>query len=395
MKKAFMIMQIGNPELDDMYESIYRSIAQECRLKIFRVDKDNEGDMIKKTIDKYIEDAEIIIADLTNERPSCYHEVGYAYGLRKYLNVILTIREDHLPTSDNFDNKGPKIHFDLNDYPIIPWKKNKIDEFKKLLTQEINRRLSAIEKKGSIGTSIKKDNEEWFLNHSSKALNEFGKLEGKGFIEVDIYSNSLVNTFRQDKIRDVIMNLRNFRNRFPLAYLAKLNTSPYEWKFFQNEIIKDFVIEGRNNSCFYAAIRRDLYFFILNSFTETNEVEGILYTDTRVHNIINIIQFIKDLYKKFGLKDQSVLNIRVKYYNLNKFKLLTTFEREIGKELHPFITNEKNISSEIDVRLNEIDSNLVKIVQDLLTDFFVIYDAADYLDKQVPEIINNYMKNNI
>lgn len=395
MKKVFMIMQIGNPELDDMYESIYRSIAQECGLKIFRVDKDNEGDLIKKTIDKYIEDAEIIIADLTNERPSCYHEVGYAYGLRKYLNVILTIREDHLPASDNFNNKGPKIHFDLNDYPIIPWKKDKINEFKKLLTQEINRRLSAIEKKGNIGTSIKKDNEGWFLNHSSKAMNEFRKFEGKGFIEVNVYSDSLVNTFRPDKIRDVIMNLKNFRNRFPLAYLAELNTDPYKWKLFQNEIIKDFVIDDFNNSCFYAAIRKDLFFFILNSFTETDSVEEILYTDTRVHNIIHVIQFIQDLYKKFELKDQSVLNIKVKYYNLNNFKLLTPFEREIGKELHPFTTSEKNISSEVKVGLSVIDSNLVKVVQGLLADFFIIYDAADYLDKQVPEIVNNYMKNNI
>jgi len=158
MKKAFMIMQIGNSDLDDMYENIYRSIAQECGLKIFRVDKDNEGDLIKKTIDKYIEEAEIIIADLTNERPSCYHEVGYAYGLNKYLNVILTVREDHLPASDNFNNKGPKIHFDLNDYPIIPWKKDKINEFKKLLTQEINRRLSEIENKGNMEKSVKNDN---------------------------------------------------------------------------------------------------------------------------------------------------------------------------------------------------------------------------------------------
>jgi len=395
MKKAFMIMQIGNPELDDMYESIYRSIAQECGLRIFRVDKDNEGDLIKKTIDKYIEEAEIIIADLTNERPSCYHEVGYAYGLRKYLNVVLTVREDHLPASDNFNNKGPKIHFDLNDYPIFPWKKEKINEFEKILTQEIKRRLSEIEKKGSMGASIKKDNEGWFLNHSSKALNEFKKFEGKGFIEVNVYSDSIVSAFRPDKIRDVIMNLKNFRNRFPLAYLAELNTSPYKWKLFQNEIIKDFVIDNFNNSCFYAAVRKDLFFFILNSFTETDNVEETLYMDTRVHNIIHIIQFIQDLYKKFQLKDQSVLNIKVKYYNLNNFKLLTSFEREIGKELHPFTTSGKNISSEINVRLNDIDSNLVKVVQDLLTDFFIVYDAAEYLDKQVPEIVNNYMKKNI
>jgi len=113
MKNAFMIMQIGDKSLDNMFEEIYLPIARECDLKLFRVDKDNEGDLIKKTIDKYIDEAKIIIADLTNERPSCYHEVGYAYGLRKYLNVILTVREDHLPASDNFNNKGPKIHFDL------------------------------------------------------------------------------------------------------------------------------------------------------------------------------------------------------------------------------------------------------------------------------------------
>jgi len=114
--------------------------------------------LIKKTIDKYIEDADIIIADLTNERPSCYHEVGYAYGLKKHLNVILTVREDHLPESENFNNKGPKVHFDLNDYPIICWNKNKINEFIKKLTKEIKRRLSKIEEKVSMEKFIKNDN---------------------------------------------------------------------------------------------------------------------------------------------------------------------------------------------------------------------------------------------
>jgi len=151
-------MQIGNPDLEDMYKNIYLPIAQECGLSLFRVDKDNEGDLIKNTIDKYIEDADIIIADLTNERPSCYHEVGYAYGLRKHLNVILTIREDHLPTSRYFNSEGPKIHFDLNDYPRISWKEGEIDKFKEELKQEIKRRLREIEKKGNMGKSVKNDN---------------------------------------------------------------------------------------------------------------------------------------------------------------------------------------------------------------------------------------------
>ena len=392
MKKAFMIMQIGNKNLDKMFEKIYLPIAQECGLRLFRVDKDNEGDLTKKTIDKYIEEAEIIIADLTNERPSCYHEVGYAYGLKKYMNVILTVREDHLPASENFNSKGPKIHFDLHDYPIITWRDDQIDEFKKKLLSEIERRLSEIETIRKKGTFIQKNNDEWFLTHSNEALNKFGKFEGKGFIEVNISSDSFVNNFRQDKIRDVITSLKRFRNRLPFGTLINLNNDPYKWNFFQNEIIKDFVIEEWNNSCVYAAIRIDLFFFILNSFTESDKKNGVLYTDTRVHNIIDTILFIKDFYSKFELDNQSVLNIEMKYYNLNNFKLLTPYEREIEKELHPFTTSEKKVFSKTKVKLKDIDSNLVKTVQDLLTNFFIVFDAAEYLDKPVPEIVNNYMK---
>jgi len=242
MKKAFMIMQIGNPDLDDMYVNIYRSIAQECGLKLFRVDKDNEGDLIKKTIDKYLEDAEIIIADITNERPSCYHEIGYAYGLKKQLNVILTVREDHLPTSISFNNKGTKIHFDLQNYPIITWKVDQIDEFKKTLLNEIKRRLSELEKRKEKRT-LNPKNDEWFSTHLNVALSKFGKFKEKGFIEIDISSDSFITTFRQDKIRDIVMSLGSFRHRFPFAFLVELNKNPFKWNILKNEIIKDFVIK--------------------------------------------------------------------------------------------------------------------------------------------------------
>jgi len=396
MKKAFMIMQIGNSDLDKMYGDVYCSIAKECGLDIYRVDRDNEGELIKKTIDRYIEEAEIIIADLTNERPSCYHEVGYAYGLKKYLNVILTIREDHLPTSDNFKREGPKVHFDLNDYPIISWKKEEINKFKKQLIEEIKRRLILIEKKIVSRSALeKKDNESWFKDHSKKALDTFGNLKGKGFIEVKISSDSFVNNFKQDRIKDVINKLKGFRNRLPFAFLIVLNEDPFKWKIFKNEIIKKFVIEELNNTCVYSAIKRDLFFYILTDFIESKDKNGILYTDTRIHTVINLLLFIQAFYNEFNLKDKSVLNIRLNHYNIDKFKLLTTFERELGKEINSFTTSEKNVSSEINIELNEIDSNMVKIVNELLSDFFTVYDASDYLNKNVEDIVSNYMKEQI
>ena len=75
---AFVIMQIGNSVLDKLYKEIYVPAIKAAHLYPKRIDLDNDGQLLKKEIVEYIEKAEIIIADLTNERPNCYLEVGYA-----------------------------------------------------------------------------------------------------------------------------------------------------------------------------------------------------------------------------------------------------------------------------------------------------------------------------
>ncbi|MBA7548224.1 hypothetical protein ES705_40671 [subsurface metagenome] len=80
----------------------------------------------------------------------------------------------------------------------------------------------------------------------------------------------------------------------------------------------------------------------------------------------------------------------MKHYNINKFKLLTPIERELGRALgNPFTAIEKNISSEINVSLTEISTNFIGVVQELLKDIFVIYDAKDYLVKEGPDVISH------
>lgn len=42
------------------------------------MDRHNEGDLLKCEIVQFIERSQIIVADVTNERPNCYLETGYA-----------------------------------------------------------------------------------------------------------------------------------------------------------------------------------------------------------------------------------------------------------------------------------------------------------------------------
>jgi hypothetical protein len=138
-------MQIGDKELDKLYESVYVPVLKRCNLDPKRVDKHNEGGLLKSEIIKYIRNSIIILADLTNQRPNCYLEVGYAMGLDKNTNLILTAREDHYPDNPKYKKDGPKVHFDLSGYDIVFWNPENFEDFEINLEKKIRHRLSIIE----------------------------------------------------------------------------------------------------------------------------------------------------------------------------------------------------------------------------------------------------------
>ena len=138
---AFVIMQIGKPELDLVYERVMVPALRACGLDARRVDRDNEGGLLPSEIITFIEESELIVADLTNERPNCYLEVGYAMGAGRFTNLILTAREDHNADSPNHRPGGPKVHFDLVGYDILFWSPERLGSFRGELEKRAQRRL--------------------------------------------------------------------------------------------------------------------------------------------------------------------------------------------------------------------------------------------------------------
>jgi hypothetical protein len=140
MQPGFVIMQIGNPELDQAYE---RAIAPALRargVEPSRVDRDNRGGLLVSEIIEFIEEAELIVADLTHERPNCYLEVGYVLGAGKLTNLVLTARADHDLDSPAHRPGGPRVHFDLAGFDILFWRSERLDEFRQELEKRIHRR---------------------------------------------------------------------------------------------------------------------------------------------------------------------------------------------------------------------------------------------------------------
>ena len=145
MEQGFVIMQIGSPELDRVYERVIAPALEACGLQPRRVDRHNRGGLLASEIIAFIEEAEIIVADLTNERPNCYLEVGYALGVAKFTNLVLTAREDHDPESPRHRPGGAKVHFDLAGYDILFWHPERLDAFRGELEKRIARRRLLLE----------------------------------------------------------------------------------------------------------------------------------------------------------------------------------------------------------------------------------------------------------
>jgi hypothetical protein len=124
--QVFVSMMIGNKELDSAYELAIEPVIKKFRYEPIRVDRKPDSDNIADKILESILRSEVVIADLTGERPNCYYEVGYAHALSK--KMILSVR------------KGSEVHFNLSGYQFIEWETE--NELKQGLTkhfQEIHR----------------------------------------------------------------------------------------------------------------------------------------------------------------------------------------------------------------------------------------------------------------
>lgn len=94
-------------EFDRRFEVIEKLLGKHDSVAI-RIDKEHTLDELVKRIKEEIERAVFLIADLTDERPSCYFEAGYAEALNKPVIYIASKESVVRPKTDT------KVHFDIH-----------------------------------------------------------------------------------------------------------------------------------------------------------------------------------------------------------------------------------------------------------------------------------------
>ena len=106
-KEVFVVMSF---KVDAQYEDLYSAIKRVCDALDYtarKVDDSNLRKRIVPEIMRQIGQCAFVIADITEERPNVYYELGFADGLGKEVIVVA--------------KKGTTLPFDLGDVPVLFW----------------------------------------------------------------------------------------------------------------------------------------------------------------------------------------------------------------------------------------------------------------------------------
>ncbi len=397
MKQAFIIMQIGNSELDKVCEDSILPALRANDPDPKRVDKHNQGGLLKNEIISFIENSDIIVADLTNERPNCYLEIGYAMGVDKFRNLILTAREDHLPESPNYKLGGPKIHFDLSGYDILFWQPGKIDEFREELTKRIRRRLAVLTPSHQTQPLIW--DEEWINTNHEKAIKGIADIGLKAYMEVRY---ALVNQkidITQKSLLDAIEKAQIHTFGWPIG--AVINNADYRPRPKADGIFAEISIKNRDmlsyvkNSYDYWVLRKNGDFYLLKNLFEDDtggNKDKSLFFNTRIVRTTEVLLHCARLYANLGVPSHNEVALAIKYEGISNRRLSSTNNRRISYDP---VAIEDQIEIVKQFSLLSIETQLVEKVKQFTAPLFALFDFFELSDSIYEDIVNQYVEGKV
>ena len=387
MKQAFIIMQIGNSDLDIVCRDAIVPALKACNLDPKRVDKHNQGRLLKSEVVEFIETSNIIVADLTNARPNCYLEVGYAMGLDKFRNLILTAREDHNQDSPNYRKDGPKIHFDLSGYDILFWEPNNLKCFKDELEKRVRRRLVTIAPTLSVSLWDK----DWISKNQESALTAFKKSGKTAFMEIRMTLPDFKPNIPQGELLRIAEQAEIRTFGWPIGVRLS-NREEYRPRPRTDGIVAEIDIRHRmdgESTYDYWTIRKDGAFYLLKSLFEDMRKPGHIFFNTRIVRITETLLYATRLYSGFKIPSDSRILIGIRHGGL-KERILSAAgnNRELDYKRK---STEDEVYTEVETTLEKLESDLVDLVQRFTQPLFVVFDFFELSRNVLEDIVNNFV----
>lgn len=389
MDEAFIIMQIGDDTLDGVCDQALVPAIEDAGFVPRRVDRHNEGDLLKSEIVQFIERSRIIVADLTNERPNCYLEIGYAMGLGKKSNLILTAREDHHHSSPNFDPNGSKVHFDLEGYDILFWTPDDLPRFRSELTERIKRRASIVRRNAPDNVLL--DEADWTSSLQSRAKEGLAGVGRSGYMEVAAQLRP-GGSWSQAELLDAVQSAEIHAFGWPIGIVLD-NRDEYRPRPTTDGIVAEVAIDDgahiRTSYDLWKLFRDGRFYTLLSLFEEEHQPDSIFW-DTRTVRVAEALQFLVRLYRRLGASDNDQVTVTVRHGGL-KDRRLAVANRSRYMSRDDVTTAEDVVESDISASIIELESNLVGYVKQVIDPLLVVFDFFEIGEGILKDVVEEFM----
>lgn len=385
MSTAFVVMQIGNPELDDLFEAVIQPAIETADLQAKRVDRDNEGGLLKSEIIEFLNNSEIIVADLTNERPNVYLEVGYAMGIDKFRNLVLTCRSDHHPEHPGWRPDGPKIHFDLAGYDILLWEPSEPDSFRQQLADRIRRRRALLAPVAQADGPVL--DMEWVGTHRETASRRMAEAGITTYMEAsfgiaapkpDRSPRELLSAASASRIRTFGWPIGVFLDDVP----------EYQPRPRSDGIVADLKFGGDSPEYDYWALRRNGDYYLRKSIFEDLRDPAAIFFNTRIIRNTELLLYALRLYDKLSIDPSTGFELELRYGGLDGRVLRATSNGHIPGS---YRCTEDQITTSYNGSLQGVEASLTEVVKQLTAPMLVLFDFFELPDSTYQRIVADFV----
>ncbi len=389
MDEAFIIMQIGDTSLDSVCDEAIIPAIEGAGFTARRVDRHNAGDLLKSEIVQFIERSQIIIADVTNERPNCYLEIGYAMGLGKKANLILTAREDHHHSSPNFRADGPKVHFDLEGYDLLFWKPDELPAFRTELTKRIKRRAAIVQSNARDAKRPPEDS-DWSRELHDKGIAGLTGVKRTGYMEVVAQLRPSGN-WPQPVLLDAVRAAEVHTFGWPIGVTLD-SRDEYRPRPTADGIVAEVAITNgamtRTSYDLWKLFHDGRFYTILSLFEDERSPDTIFF-DTRTIRVTEALMFLVRLYRRLEASDTDEITVHIRHGGLanrtlaaaDQFRLMSRDGRT---------TSEDEVQAGFTATVSDLEANLVEYVKQIVQPLFVLFDFFEVNDGVLTDLVENF-----
>jgi hypothetical protein len=131
MPRCFVIQPFDDGKFDKRYRETFAPAVVEAGFEPYRVDEDRRTDVLITAIEDGIRAAAVCLADITNDNPNVWFELGFAFAADRPVVMVCS------------DERTGKYPFDIQHRTVTRYKTEAQSDFKKL-SDEIIERLRAV-----------------------------------------------------------------------------------------------------------------------------------------------------------------------------------------------------------------------------------------------------------